>query len=442
MVSLSTFEREQPSPASHVERLRAALNPEQVLAAFHRNWSLDKFGGRLLEGCTVDRLHSVGNRGHIIEYTLRFDASGERATQRMFGHLPTIDAGDELAVNLTKLRRRLPWKPRKWHPGADIGILKCLNLVVRPIGFDERVDGLWLQGGAYRQSIEALRAEGHLNAALDGFDTAQLLAHRLGKRAVLRLTSTGTREDGQHSAILKLYKGSSKHWRVSHRVTEAARNAGLDTPAIHHVIADMPALLMDDVGSPSLDTLAAYARAKAFAEAGAALARLHALDVGDLPRHGPSNEVDILARNVSQVCEVYPSLTPKLTAAFNNSVSQLDHSTDFETTVIHRDFHEKQILVGSERTYLIDFDTACLGDPAQDIANFEAHLRLRELQTGEKMDVEVAAFRAGYKDLRPLPSAARCSAHFHATLLRLACIYAFHSQWKKLTPTLLEEACA
>ena len=79
-----------------------------------------------------------------------------------------------------------------------------------------------------------------------------------------------------------------------------------------------------------------------------------------------------------------------------------------------------------------------MGDPAQDVGNFLAHLKLLGLQTATDCESQAGAFLDGYRDVRRLPAQTRVHAHFNSTLLRIACIYAFSSKWRHLTPRLLD----
>jgi aminoglycoside phosphotransferase (APT) family kinase protein len=47
---------------------------------------------------------------------------------------------------------------------------------------------------------------------------------------------------------------------------------------------------------------------------------------------------------------------------------------------LHRDLHDKQLILDETGVGLIDFDLAALGDPSLDLANLVVHLQGREAQ--------------------------------------------------------------
>ena len=108
----------------------------------------------------------------------------------------------------------------------------------------------------------------------------------------------------------------------------------------------------------------------------------------------------------------------------------------------HRDFHEKQVLLGNRAVIFLDFDTLAMSDPALDIGNFLAHARLAALQTGTDTAAAEAAFRNAYGPIAGDEPMARIDIYRRASLMRLGCLYAFTSRWRRLSPTLLAEAAS
>jgi Ser/Thr protein kinase RdoA (MazF antagonist) len=68
----------------------------------------------------------------------------------------------------------------------------------------------------------------------------------------------------------------------------------------------------------------------------------------------------------------------------------------------HGDFASADVLVPADGpTVVVDFDDAGLGEPALDVANFEATLELRGVRrygTAEAFDSAATAFRSGYAE--------------------------------------------
>jgi Ser/Thr protein kinase RdoA (MazF antagonist) len=93
---------------------------------------------------------------------------------------------------------------------------------------------------------------------------------------------------------------------------------------------------------------------------------------------------------------------------------------------VHRDLYHDQILVDGPRLAMLDFDDAAMSEPAVDVANVLAHLRLLALEEPlrrEAVAASSAAFRDRYAKLDPLLDLELVRLLECATLLRLACIH-------------------
>jgi Ser/Thr protein kinase RdoA (MazF antagonist) len=93
--------------------------------------------------------------------------------------------------------------------------------------------------------------------------------------------------------------------------------------------------------------------------------------------------------------------------------------------VIHRDLHEKQVMIDGDHATFIDLDTLAVGEAALDIANFLVHLDLR-VALGlpvERARATATAFLDAYHPSRAVVE--RIAAHAAVTRIRLACVYAF-----------------
>lgn len=88
---------------------------------------------------------------------------------------------------------------------------------------------------------------------------------------------------------------------------------------------------------------------------------------------------------------------------------------------------------------LLDVDTACLGERALDLGNLRAHARWRTEQ-GLWTPAEAAVV---IDEIARVASAigidpGRVSVYERATLIRLACVYAFRPRWSDRTAALLD----
>ena len=93
---------------------------------------------------------------------------------------------------------------------------------------------------------------------------------------------------------------------------------------------------------------------------------------------------------------------------------------------IHRDFYPDQLLLAGDRLGVLDLDDAAMSEPAVDVANFLAHLRLLGIEQparAEAIGAAADAFRSRAHELDPALDPRLVRLLESATLLRLACIH-------------------
>jgi hypothetical protein len=170
-----------------------------------------------------------------------------------------------------------------------------------------------------------------------------------------------------------------------------------------------------------------------------ALAAFHRLRVDEICRvYGVADEIALVESWVELVAKWFPHLAADLCRA----LSELCRSCPADVApraFVHRDFYDKQVLVGTGGVTLLDLDTACWGDPEIDVGNFSAQLVLRGLQL--EAAAPCAAYAEAFVRSFPAPLAPdRVRWYRRATLLRLACGYALRPPWQRLAPALIAEA--
>ncbi len=116
---------------------------------------------------------------------------------------------------------------------------------------------------------------------------------------------------------------------------------------------------------------------------------------------------------------------------------------------VHRDFYAEQVWDCGGRSALLDLDDARLGDPALDIGNFLAHLKLRSLQFADAARgcqrarpvflEEYERRSAGAADMETFLQ--RVAFHEATSLLRLAGVYSLRDRWADRLPGMLLRSC-
>lgn len=440
MSSKSTNLTSSAGRISSMRRISPALDGRSVLAALQRHNGERMFGGTKISACFVDRVHFGSRIGVVIDYTVRVAGTGDGETDfRLFGQLPWADVDAAASRAERKLARQ------EQDGSGEVPHLVQIpewGMLLRRPCHDERVGGLWLLKPRERWSQHVIDDE---TAELAGrFDRATLLTHRFAKRAVLRLAHD--RHDGTpSSAIMKVYRRGSTAAQASadlqSRLFEALSRRGSDVvvPQIDTVYPGLAALLMQDVTGVPLSALPDEERTTAMTAAGKALARLHSLSIEGLGAHSLDSEVRLLRDWVEFTSILDPASSPVFTRKLADVELALAEAKCPRPCVIHRDFHERQLIHGSGSATLIDFDTVSIGDPAQDIGNFLAHLTLAELLSGTPADISRTNFLDGYSAAAgDVGAAASILAHERATRLRLALINWFNERNRDAAVSLLD----
>lgn len=266
---------------------------------------------------------------------------------------------------------------------------------------------------------------------------SQLRAHRPERRAVVEMT------DGGAHRFVKVMRAE----RLTDPLVGALRDRfdGVPTPEVLAVdraagtvtMSALPGNTMHDAiarGEPGLPGHAA--------EVGRVLVRLHASSVpGGATRHGAEAEVAVVDRWLG-LAEAFDGVTlPGTTVhAARARMAELMARVTFAPALLHRDLHDKQVLLGPAGPGLLDLDLLAVGDPALDLANLVVHLELRARQgllSIERSQEMVEALVAGYApDAR---TRAAVPAYLLASRLRLVAVYGFRPGDASAAATLITD---
>ncbi|MHC5005292.1 MAG: phosphotransferase, partial [Planctomycetota bacterium] len=305
---------------------------------------------------------------------------------------------------------------------------------VAPAVLDGAGGAVLLQPGGADRALEAL-------PQLVERDGAQLVAHRPELRAVVRLEGSPRTFYAKVVRRSRLRRMLMTAWHLEDLAPRAFRipdaiKADLRRGVI--TFAEMPGrALHERLAEADVDAM--------LRDTGAALRSLHD---GQPPRHAPTHDAAAEVRVLRSWVEGVRELTDLDGAALAATAARVERllldDAPAPTATVHRDFHDKQILIRTKgRVGLLDFDQLASGEPELDVANMLAHLELRHLQdrcTAAGTDAAGAGFLEGYgsADL----AGRRLRAYFEATRLRLACVYACRPRWRAVARAILERVDA
>jgi aminoglycoside phosphotransferase (APT) family kinase protein len=163
-------------------------------------------------------------------------------------------------------------------------------------------------------------------------------------------------------------------------------------------------------------------KASAVEQTGAALAELHSCVANTLTRQRRADEICRLDAQAVTIRHLCPVLGDQAEQLCRKIVSSLENIAE-ETTLLHGDFYDKQVLFTDDNPVILDLDEARLGHPAIDLGLFLAHLerhRLNHRLSSHEAGVLEDALVRGYQLVRPAPAQAAIRLYTAIGLLHLA----------------------
>jgi hypothetical protein len=258
---------------------------------------------------------------------------------------------------------------------------------------------------------------------------AEIVRHKPGRRCALRYDLlVGEGPDRRAERLYGKSFASDRGPRV-HRTLQAiaaARACGPDV-ALPEPVAYLRALkllLQRDVGgAPAREALLAGDVALA-ARIADAVHALHRSDVRLERTHALADELDILRGRVDGLAAAHRPRARRCLATLEDALAA--GRFPWRARPIHRDLYHDQIRVRDDGLAVLDLDDAAMSEPAVDVANLVAHLRLLRMQEpahAEPVRAAAAAFVSRARTLDPALDPTLLTLLERATLLRLACIH-------------------
>lgn len=275
---------------------------------------------------------------------------------------------------------------------------------------------LLIQGGGADRRLPALAplvAEG-----------AQLVVHRPERRAVVRTVPA------PGAAVYTKVVRPRRAADLARRMGRAAAVPGLLVPQVDAVDEQAGTIRMTTLPGRTLHDLLAEGHVGAGERIGATVRTLHSThDVDGVPDHDLAAEVGT-TQGLIDLAREHGALEEDVVAALEADVARAASVVEGVgaggPSLLHRDLHDKQLLVEGDTVGMLDVDTLGVGDPALDLGNLLAHLDLRVQQgwttPATAGDVEEDVLQGYRPDARTLAAAEGYRALTHA---RLRALYAF-----------------
>ena len=286
--------------------------------------------------------------------------------------------------------------------GCTIVSVNDIELLLQPTGADRKLIGL--------QSL------------LENEDTT-LISHRPERRAVVKLK----RENGLR------YAKVMKPGRIENAISvmnyiNGLQNRSFDVPKVIESNKENGVVVFSQLPGISLyDSIQESEDLKIIEAIGNALHNLHeAVPSKKLPIHDNEAEITVLKKWIKYAKSFNCEFADDINSSAKSVYIALRNNPS-EHCLLHRDFYNKQIIVGQyKKIGFLDFDTIAMGEAALDLANVLIHLNLRSLQgmcSSKFAANSTSELLSGYGVTAELIR--RIAAYKNAASLRLACVYSF-----------------
>jgi len=372
---------------------------------------------RPVQGVTIESVWAKPGRHFNVCYRIDDGAAGRLASLCIVNE-------SEAARAARRIERRAAHNA---ETGAGVSVLAAVDVLAQAFPFDYRLDHLGdcLSPGV----VHDVLGDGDV-------DACEVAAYRPGMRCQLRYSAGGS---ARAYGKIAVERDPGRRRRVHRELCAATATTTLRLPALLGTVEALGLDVVAAAGGRSLhDTLADAPDAQPVAEVTRALAELHA-GVPALPDrvHTANDEFALVESWTSWMRGIEPAMARPLARGFAALAAAMPRTVP--TTFAHRDFYDRQVLLDGSRSWLLDVDTACTGDPELDLGNFLAHLFLRGLQwerVAAHRELEAAALDAYGSRAR------RDVTHWYrrASLLRLSCVYQLRPRWRPVVTALLDEA--
>lgn len=270
---------------------------------------------------------------------------------------------------------------------------------------------------------------------------ARLVRHKPGRRAI----ACYELDSGEHlyGKTFASDRGP-KVYRIAQRIC-AARAFGPDVALPEPVayLADLKLLIQRAVAGEAVERALCGGDTNLAARIAVVLHRFHDSGLNLRRTHDLSRELAPLTMRTQAVIEQAPELGNLARSTHERILALVDSPFPWRLRPIHRDFYHDQMLVDGNGLAVLDLDDAAMSEPAIDVANFAAHLRLLGYQQPENAPNLVRveeAFVAAYRELDPSLDRELFRFLTAATLLRLAGIHVSRANGGEVARRLLEAA--
>jgi aminoglycoside phosphotransferase (APT) family kinase protein len=216
-------------------------------------------------------------------------------------------------------------------------------------------------------------------------------------------------------------------WRAINLLHAQTATLGVTTPRPLEFVERWNLVLMERMGGTSMKRILEDATSDKAREvtalAATAVAAYHGLKFeGGEEIRSVQSALEKMRKRAVRLPQVAPVLAEQVDVLMRRIEPLAGESGAVEPSFIHGDCKPSQLLIDGEQVAIVDFDRACLGDPALDIGNFMAQFNKLALKKGHDHLRHLASyFLAEYQARLPSSGLTERARVFQAmSLVRMA----------------------
>ncbi len=408
-------------PDPNMPFLDMAWSPPRILELFNQKVLPAGWPGRRASAVKIGKkIGYAPGRECVIPYELKFDGDGQDRARAVATFAP--DVGDLEKIHA----RRYGMSARSASADAPGAVLlrdhRCL---IEFFPHDWRMPSL-------AQAMDAVAMTPRLARALslegEWTGECEVVRYRPHMRCTLRYSLTCERGDRRVVLYVKVYADHEQADRIALSQTNVRAQAeacGLYIPRPVAVLDDLNVVVMREVEGQSMTRLldGGVRQARAVTRiAAATMATYHGLTHENPDARTLPVEIARWRDRVPELEMIAPVFAGSVRDLLDRIERLADGSERAALCLIHGDAKPTHLMMNGGRVGVIDFDRACLGDPALDVGAFVAHFRKFDLK--KKRDERgplSALFLTEYEARIPGEGLIRRARLFESlTLLRMA----------------------
>jgi len=401
--------------------------------------------------------HSLGDVGTMLAHLAEAPAARGAFLEAALANLPALATADLAPFEAAGLLRLAPAPFRAlradWPEAVEQIVSRVEACLVSPrLTGGSRLEGTHVVVDPQLPQLAAIQDPIHMGDVLIRAGLGHVLPdapptvvrHKPGRRAIVRFAVENA---GQAFTLYGKTFASERGptvFAVSRAIAEGtAFGPEIAVPEPVAYVPELKLAVQRAVAGEPVTSLLMAGNGGIAVRIADAISRLHRSGIDLGRRHDLTRELSPLEGRVADLATVSTEVHELGRRVLDQVRAQVPGNVPWRWCPVHRDFYHDQVLIDGERLAILDLDDAAMSEPAVDVANFAAHLRLLRIQqpaSSASVDVVRKSFVARVMTLDPDLDQRLVTCLEAATLLRLAGIHGPRRDGERIAASLLAES--